>query len=182
MTDSIVNTPPGGTVVVEAPALALSKLGGPGATDVVIGSTNTPAVLVNVSTQILSGRVIGVPDWNSGVDVGVGIALALDALQTDLDILDMDFSYIYTHEGTAALADLNKTATNLTPQLTVTTAGGLIDETLYVLQFLLDRDDADNPYAGQQLGGFSFQFNINALSAITAVNIVAVGINYAVNR
>ena len=166
--------------IVEAPALALSKLGGPGATDVVIGSTFIPAVLVTANTQILSGRIIGVPQWDRTEDVTIIVAVGLDALEVNNDTWDIDFDYIFAESGVAADADLNKTVTSLTPTLTVTTAEGLIDETLYSLSFTLDRNDANNPYVSATGGGFGFALNQRIGSVITSMNIIAIAIEFPI--
>lgn len=169
---------------VEIPGVQLSKLGGPGATDVIVGTNLTPAVLMNAPGQILSARAFGpvIGDWETTRDVTVNIILALDALQINLDTLDIDFRYQFVRSGLAALADLNKAATALNPQLTVTTVEGLIDETAYSLSFTLDRSDATNPYIGELDGGFGFDFNIDAGSTISAINVIGVIFQYPTFR
>lgn len=164
--------------IIETPVLALSKQGGPGATDEVLGSADIPAVRMTTATQFLSGRVIGANNWNHSEDVTVLIAVALNGAQSNNDTWDLDFNYIFAEPGVAADADLGKTTTNLVETLTVTTAEGLADETLYVLSFTLDRNDANNPYVSATAGGFAFQMNINSLSSIGSMNIVAIAISY----
>lgn len=168
-------------VLVEFTPLALSKKGGPGATDEIIGSTDIPAVNLTSATQLLSTRVVAASGWDSASDVTVGLGLALDGAQSNNDTLDVDIDYIYTRSGTAALADLNKPITTLSETLTVTTAEGLIDETLYNLTFTLDRNDATNPYAGETVGGFGFRLHIGAGSSIGSIYLVGVFMQFAVS-
>lgn len=164
--------------IIESPVLALSKQGGPA--DVVIGSTAIPAVLLTANTQLLSGRIIGVPDWDRTEDVTVIVAVGLDAIEANNDTWDLDFDYIFAESGVAADADLNKTITSLTPTLTVTTAEGLADETLYALTFTLDRNDANNPYVSASGGGFGFRLNQRIASSIGSMNLIAVAVQFPV--
>jgi len=168
------------SIIEEFSPLAFSKLGGPGATDGVVGSTDIPAVLLTASTQLLSTRVAVASGWDSSSDVTVSFAVATDGAVLDGETLTFDVDYIYARSGTAALADLNKAVTTIAPALTVTTAEGLIDETVYRLDFTLDRNDATNPYAGETTGGFGIRLNLAAASVISSIHIIGMFLEFPI--
>lgn len=164
----------------EAVSATLSKLGGPGATDVVLGTVFTPAVQLTTDLQFLSSRVGAPLGWDTSQDVTATAGFALNGLQSDSDTFDFDFSYQYVRPGSSGVADLDKPSTVLIPQLTVSSGAGLKDSTLYSKQFTLDRSDSGNPYSGESAGAFTFCININTSSSITTMNILGVIISFPV--
>ena len=169
------------STIIEAPGGALSKMGGPGATDEVVGSTDTPVVRLTADTQLLSLRITGAENWDTDQDVTLSIAVAINGNFSPVNgnTLFFDLDYIFVQSGLAATADLGKTATGINPSLTFTTAAGLAAETLYVASLTLDRNDVTNPYSGATGGGFSFRFNLNStLGDADSIDVVAAAIRY----
>lgn len=171
MTFSLVNQRSG---FAEVPAQALRLSGG--ASLIAVGTVASPAVALTDPAHKTAGLVEAPQDWDAPEDVTVLVVLALAALQLDADTLDLDFEYTFTVPGGGGGGDLGKTSTTITPRLTVTTAGGLVAESLYMLSFMLDRADVNNGYAGATAGCFSFRINPNAASVVTDVSVLSIGL------
>ena len=144
----------------EAVSATLSKLGGPGATDVVLGTVFTPATRLTADTQFLSSRVAAPLGWDTSQNVNITAGFALNGLQSDGDTFDFDFTYQYVRPGASGIADLDKPATTLVPRLTIASGAGLKDSTLYAKQFTLDPNASGNAYQGVPGGAFTFCLNI----------------------
>lgn len=170
------------TRFVEVGASAITRAGGPAPADAVLGPVLLPAVTLTTDTQILSGRIVAPPGWDTTLDITMQIAFALNGAAINLDELHLDFEYIMAAPGVAADADLGKAVTALGPSKILTTAEGLVDITAYALAFTLDRDDATNPYAGAIGGGFAFNFHLDSVAGdLSTVHIASVGITFPVN-
>ena len=177
--------PGAASTVIETPSVVLSKLGGPGATDEVVGSTDTPVVRLTADAQFLSARIISAANWDTSQDVSliIGVAINSGFTPTNGETVVFNFDYIFVQSGLAATADLGKTVTTIAPTATFTTVGGLVDETLYAVTIVLDRNDPNNPYAGDIAGGgFSFVFNLDSVAGdADSIDVIAVAIVYATN-
>ncbi len=168
---SLRNQPSG---FAEIPAQALRLSGG--ASIVPVGTVASPAVALTDPAHKTAALVDAPQEWDAPSDVTVLVVLALAATQINNDTLDLDFVYTFTVPGGGAAGDMGRAATTITPRLTVTTAGGLVDESLYELSFALDRGDVANGYADATSGCFSFQINTATASVITDVSILSIGL------
>jgi hypothetical protein len=144
--------------------------------DVTIGSTPTIPAQQFAATNELVSLFQAMPfNWDKG-DVDLVLIWSLAAVETNGDQLSTTLDY------TAPIAlstgnGLAKTSTQLTNDLTVTTANGLAIGDVYSQTFTLSAADGDNPLANAI--GIAIEIHLTNTVGVALVDLIGACISYA---
>ncbi len=140
------------------------------------GTTPSVPVLTfdAVAESACTGFVMPI-DWDNG-DFEIILEWALVNVQIDSDTLDVTIDYIAWEDPPNSGNNILKTSTQLTPQITVTTADGLAIGDVYRMGADVLAADADNPLAN--VGGFALEVHLTNITGVIAVDLLSVCISY----
>lgn len=161
--------------------LNISVLNGGGTppTDTSYGTTPTVAAKLFDATAESATFEIDVPeDWTGESDIELDIWCALDAAETNGDVIEWTCNYIAVRDNAASEANgagggLTQTSSSTTGSTAVVT-GALAQGDLYKVSLTFDRADANNPYAAGQ--GYCIFCEINRTSVGGAGEVAGVGV------
>jgi hypothetical protein len=139
-------------------------------TDVGIGST--PGVIMfhfDAVAETISHALILPINMDKTIDPQIILVWSLT--QTEVDGTDLSTTIDYTaaiEHSTGSGVD--KTSTQLTDDMTVTTANGLAAQDIYAQAFTVDAEDATNPLANAAV--LSFALHLTNITGVDSGNLV----------
>lgn len=140
------------------------------------GTTPSIPVLTFGNVNELAGTAFTMPlDWDNG-DFGLIFEWALVNAQVNNDTLDITVNYIAWENAPDTGNSILKTSTQLTPQVTVTTADGLSIGDVYRMSDNVLAADVDNPLVDAK--GFSFELNLTNVAGVASADLISVCISY----
>jgi hypothetical protein len=146
-------------------------------TDVLIGTTpSVGALLFDAVAELVSFNFIPPEDMDLTVDFTIDIHFALITGQTNLDVAAGTIDYIAYDSANNEV--LTKTSTQITATETITTAGGVAQDTSYVMQFTVDVSDATNPIDSLVNGQADFEFHLTNVSPVTGIHVTGAHVIY----
>ena len=145
--------------------------------DVTIGTTPTiPAFRFNATAELVSAFISLPTNFDYDIDSNLLLFWSLANTQINGDNLNVTLDY------TAARAfetgkGVNKTSTQLTDSITLTTAQGLAVADVYTTRFILDRNDANNPMS-EGTTGIAVEFHLTDIVDVTEIHLIGVCVSY----
>ena len=148
-------------------------------TDVTIGTTPTIPALHFDATAELASLFKGMsPDWDKTQDCQLLLLWSLADTEVNAETLDITCDYVATKQNTTG-AGIAKTSTQVTGQVTVTTANGLAVGDLYIMSITLAQADATNGFgAGDDTVGFAVEIHLTNLTGVAQVDLIRGAIQY----
>ena len=132
----------------------------------VVSNVTTKVLLFDATAEKAHLSLKTPADLNAAFDANLILHIALVEQETDLDELDMTFDYIIPEIDTTAKG-LTRAKTTVTAQTIIATPVREIGD-VYQVNFLLEQDDADNPFAitSVAINGDIFMTNIGEVAKI----------------
>lgn len=155
------------------------RKGASGPTDTTIGTTPTvPSLQFNATGELCSAHVVMPADWDKTKDCTFDLVFSLRAIEDNDDVLSITVDYTAIKKTTTG-AGVNKTSTQLTPTVTVTTANGLAVGDVYVVSATLAQTDGNNGFgSGDKTAGFCFEFHLTNTTGVGDVDLISGCVNY----
>lgn len=141
-----------------------------------VGTTPTIPVLRFDAIAELVSIFEAMPfNWDKTVDVQLVLIWSLVNAQSNGETLDVTMDYTAPQDN-ATGEGIAKTSTQVTGQVTVTTANGLAVGDLYTMTINLDRNDGDNPFSSADF--MAMEFHLTNLTGVAAAHLVSGCINW----
>lgn len=140
--------------------------------DGTLGTTPTvPTILFAATAELLSAGIVFPLDFDRTVDIRLVLIWSLAAAQANNDTLDVTVNYTVPIVGTPGSGP-GKTSTQVTGQITATTAEGLAIGDTYAMSINLARGDANNPYTSQSAVGLLIELGLTNVTGIASAHLL----------
>jgi len=139
------------------------------------GTTPSVPVLTFANTNELASATINMPtNWNNG-DVTLIIDWALNTGETNADTLDVTIDYV-AWQLPPGSSSILKTSTQVTGQITATTANGLASGDMYRMSITILAADATNPLASAV--SIALELHLTNTTGVGSADILGALIQY----
>jgi len=157
-------------------SVAVLQKGATAPTDAEIGATPTvPALLFDAANELINIGVMLPDDMDKTVDANLILAWSLVDAETDLDEADAEIDYVVGIENSTGNG-VDKTSTNVTDTIAVTTGNGLAVNDIYTFSFAIPAADANNPLTNGLL--FAGEFHLTNILEVVRVHGLGSKFNY----
>lgn len=168
------------TALSEQVVLTLNdfRKGSTSPTDSTLGTTPTvPTLLFSATGELLTLATMMPFNFDRGVDIQLILVWSLAAAETNGDTLDVTLDYTVGIVGVTGSGP-DKASTQVTGQVTVTTAEGLAVGDIYTMSINLPRADATNPYTDPDAGAFSMEMHLTNVTGVSSAHLIGACIAY----
>lgn len=162
----------GNTALTRSIHIDISNLrqGATAPTEVLIGTTpEVPALRFAATNELVSVYASFPQDMDTTQDVTFQLQWALVAAETDSDTLDITCDYVAVTPLSTGDGP-NKTSTQVTGQVTVTTANGLAIGDVYEMSITFSAADATNPLSGAS--GIGLEFHLTNTTGVASADLL----------
>jgi hypothetical protein len=147
-------------------------------TDATIGTTPVIGVLLFDATAETASAFVEPPaDWDRSQDCTLRLICSLVNAETNADTLDWTLDYTVPLSLSTG-SGIDKTSTNLTDSVTVTTGNGLAAGDIYEASFALASADATNPFSSASSVGFALEMHLTNITGVSAIHLVEAVLDY----
>lgn len=144
-----------------------------------IGTTPAvPAAFSSTTAHYYRSNITMPLDWNKNEDVDIRYQIGPVFAETDGDEMSWTLDYIAMVKETTAKGPL-KTSTQMTTDVTLTTAFGVAAGDIYDLVFTLDKDNSDNGWAlGDKTVSIAFDLHLTNITDVQWVRVYGISLDY----
>lgn len=150
--------------------IANLRQGATAPTEVVIGTTpEVPALRFAATNELVSVYASFPQDLDKTQDVVLHLQWVLVTAETDADTLDVTCDYVAVIPNSTGSGP-GKTSSQVTGQVTVTTANGLAAGDLYEMNITFSAGDATNPLASAH--GIGLEFHLTNTTGVASADLI----------